>query len=247
MSRRCWLQGALSRRAERLWKDAEDAYKARILAAMPRDPSARLLDVGCDDGEWTDVLRRTLAIAPSQVSGLEIVDERADLARARGFIVQRADLEQRWPIEDKFVEVVHANQVIEHVKRLDHFVTEIRRVLTPGGLVVVCTENLASWHNVGALTLGFQPFSLVNISSVRPIGNPLAVHAGEAPWRAESWQHVHVMTLAALRDIFVVHGFEITDSWGTGYHPFPGRLGGRLAAFDSRHAHFIGLAARAPR
>jgi SAM-dependent methyltransferase len=229
---------------ERLWADAESACRSKILDTIEPMPAAVLLDVGCDDGAWTDAIRERLHTVPGQTYGLEIVPERAELARSRGFDVRSGDLEASWPFEDRSFDVVHANQVIEHVKRLDHFVEEVKRVLIPGGRALVSTENLASWHNVAALALGYQPFSAVNISRVRPIGNRFALHAGEVP-AGESWQHVHVITLTALRDIFLAHGFTIEASWGTGYHPFPGRLARRLASLDPRHAHFIGITARA--
>src|SRR5947208_3548387 len=171
----------LSTLMERLWAAAEVSYRDRILASLPRDPSAVLLDLGCDDGAWTEELRRRLEIPPKHVYGLEIVVERAELARARGFDVRAGNLEEVWPFEDASVDVLHANQVIEHVRRLDHFVTELKRVLRPEGRAIVCTENLASWHNVIALTLGYQPFSLTNISTVRPLGNRFALHAAESP------------------------------------------------------------------
>ena len=228
---------------ERLWADAEAAYRAKILDSVQPDPSAVLLDVGCDDGSWTDEVRRRLDIPPEQVHGLEIVPERAELARARGFDVHTSDVEGAWPVADGSVDLVHANQVIEHVKRVDHFVAELKRVLAAEGRAIVCTENLASWHNVAALALGYQPFSLTNISNLRPIGNGFALHAGEPPG-GESLQHVQVLTLSGLRDLFLAHGLAIESSWGRGYHPFPGRLGRRLAEVDPRHAHFIGIVAR---
>jgi SAM-dependent methyltransferase len=237
-------RGVLGRALERRWADAESAYRAKLLDSLPLDPDALLLDVGCDDGEWTNVVRNRIGILPRQVSGLELVEERAQLARARGFEVRTGDLDEPWPFEDRAFDVVHANQVIEHVTRLDHFVTELRRVLARGGAAVVCTENLASWHNVAPLALGYQPFSLTNVSRVRPIGNPFALHADEAPDPAESWQHIHVLTLAGLRDIFEAHGFTIEASWGAGYYPFSRRLARAIAARDPRHAHFIAVIAR---
>ena len=228
---------------ERLWADAESAYRRRILETLSPDSAAILLDVGCDDGAWTDELRRRLGIPPEQVRGLELVPERAELARERGFDVRAGDLDEPWPLADASVDVVHANQVIEHVHRLDHFVEEIRRVLKPGGSAIVCTENLASWHNVAALTLGYQPFSSTNVSRLRPIGNRFALHLEESP-AGESWQHVHVLTLTALRDLFAAHGLPVEAAWGTGYHPLGGRAAATAARLDPRHAHFICVVAR---
>jgi SAM-dependent methyltransferase len=234
----------LARVMESQWNEAEASYRARVLDYLDPSPSAVLLDLGCDDGAWTDHVRRKLEIPPDQVHGLELVDERAQAARGRGFDVRTADLEEVWPYPDNSIDLIHANQVIEHVSRLDHFVGEVRRVLVPGGVAIVCTENLASWHNSLALLFGFQPFSLTNVSNVRRIGNPLALHATEAP-EYETWQHVHVLTLSGLRDLFRVHGLTIDASWGAGYHPFRGRPARFLAKVDPRHAHFITVAARA--
>ena len=227
----------------RLWDAAERDYRARLLRALPSRFSGVLLDLGCDDGAWTEELRRRLDISRELVQGLEIVPERAELARTRGFDVRVGDLDGRWPFDDASVDLVHANQVIEHVHRLDHFAGEVKRVLRPGGRAVVCTENLASWHNVAALALGYQPFSLTNVSSVRPVGNKFALHADEAPGES-SWQHVHVLTLTALRDVFDAHGFSVDEVWASGYHPFPRRVAAALARVDPRHAHFIGVVVR---
>jgi len=228
---------------DRRWGEAEASYHEKILDSLDRDPSAVVLDVGCDDGAWTDEVRSWIGVPAHHVHGLELVDERAELARRRGFHVHTGDIEELWPFPDNYFDVVHANQVIEHVLQLDHFVTEIRRVLKPRGVAVVCTENLASWHNVGALALGYQPFSLTNVSNVRPIGNRFALHAGEQP-EYESWQHVHVLTMSGLVDIFSAHGFTVTDSWGTGYYAVPRLLASPLASIDPKHAHFIAVVAR---
>ena len=82
----------------------------------------------------------------------------------------------RLPYDDESFDVVCSNQVIEHLARTDNFVSEILRVLRPGGYAVTSTENLASWHNIAALALGWQPFSLSNVSKVLGLGNPLAIY-----------------------------------------------------------------------
>src|SRR5437763_8724012 len=108
-----------SRLMQRLWADADAAYRVKILDALEPQPAARLLDVGCDDGAWTDVVRRKIGVSPVLVAGVELVPERADRARERGFDVRTGDLEKTWPFADESFDIVHANQVIEHVKRLD--------------------------------------------------------------------------------------------------------------------------------
>jgi SAM-dependent methyltransferase len=177
------------------------------------------------------------------VSGIEVVARRRELATRRGFTVKTADIEARWPFDDGEFALVHANQVIEHVKRLDHFVTEIRRVLAPRGQAVICTENLASWHNVAALLPGWQPFSITTISTTGAVGNPMALHP-EAHEFGESWQHIHVITLRALVELFEVHGFVVEHQFAAGYYPLWGRLGSWAAVKNPGHGHFIGIRAR---
>lgn len=230
---------------ERAWLEADEHYRAEILRVTPRI-GGRMLDVGCDDGDWTEGVREQAGVAPAAVSGIEIVAERRELAQRRGFDVVTADLESRWPFEAESFELVHANQVIEHVKRLDHFVVELRRVLVPGGWAVICTENLSSWHNLAAAVLGYMPFSLTNISTTGPIGNPLALHSGGPSTAAESWQHVHVITLTALVGIFTAHDMVLEETFAGGYHPLRGRASRMAARRDPRHAHFIGIRARKP-
>lgn len=79
-------------------------------------------------------------------------------------------------LENESIDVVFSNQVIEHLYETDKFISEIYRILKPGGYAVISTENLSSWHNIFALILGWQPFSLSNISSLRSsIGNPFGL------------------------------------------------------------------------
>ena len=82
----------------RLWNDAERAYRLKILEALPHDASVRLLDIGCEDGRWTDRVRDRIGIPHSRVTAIEIVPEDSDRARARGFEVHVADLNESWPV-----------------------------------------------------------------------------------------------------------------------------------------------------
>lgn len=210
-----------------------------IVAMFDRNPEHSLLDVGCDDGERT--LLFASAIGTTKLYGVEIVAERASQAEGRGIAVSRADLNERLPYDDGSFDVVCSNQVIEHLADTDTFVAEVARVLRPGGYAITSTENLASWHNVGALVLGWQPFSLTNVSRVRQgLGNPLAIHRAEEGLMLETWQHLRVFAYRGLRELFEVHGLEVEAVLGAGYYPLPGRL----ARLDPRHAAFLAVKAR---
>lgn len=120
------------------------------------------IDLGCDDGAWT--LSVAKAANAHSIHGLEIVAKRAELAKNSGVNVVIGDLNQHLDFEDECFELVHANQVIEHVADVDHFAQEVFRILRPGGYAIISTENASSWHNIFALLLGWQMFSLTNMS-----------------------------------------------------------------------------------
>jgi SAM-dependent methyltransferase len=225
---------------------AEAAYRRAILDAVASSAPQSLLDLGCHDGTWTSELAAAAGSRLERIAGVEIVEEAAEEARRRGIEVVQADLNEPLPFEDARFDVVHANQVIEHLVDLDRFVAELRRVLRPGGRAIVCTENLASWHNVAALVLGYMPFSLTNISREGAVGNPFTLAATGPDEFADSWLHTRVLTSIGLAEIFELHGFRAAELFGAGYHPLPPRVARWLAAKDVRHAAFIGIVAERP-
>lgn len=233
---------SLRARAAAAFERAMAANLGNIAALLEPDPRAALLDLGCDDGAVTMALAG--AVGTSDVHGVEVVEERAELARARGVDVVAADLEGELPFADGSFDVVVSNQVIEHLADTDRFVRELRRVLKPGGYAVTSTENLASWHNVVSLLLGWQPFSLTNVTAARMgLGNPLAVHRGDDWVHGTTWQHRRVFAYRGLRELFEAHGLPVERVLGAGYYPLPPRA----ARADPRHAAFLALKARRPR
>ena len=210
----------------------------RLLEPSSGDPA--FLDLGCDDGALT--VRVAEIIGTTNVHGLEIVEERAAVASSRGVHVKVSDLNHRFPYDDEVFDVVYSNQVVEHMYDTDNFVRDVFRVLRPGGYAVISTENLSSWHNIVALLLGWQPFSLTNVSHRAPgMGNPLALHRG-GQGSLKSWEHLRVFSYRGLRELFTSHGFRVEKMFGAGYFPFPPSLG----RWDARHAAFLTVKARRP-
>ena len=213
---------------------AYDLNKLNILNSLEKNSKAMFIDLGCDDGVWTNKLAEK--IGTKNISGIEIIETRALLSEKAGIKVSISDLNMKFPLSDEQFDVVHCNQVIEHVKDTDLFVSEIYRILKPDGYAVISTENLASWHNIGALFFGYMPFSLVNTTyKTAALGNPLAPHNNQDFWESSSWQHVRVFTTKGLKHLFELFGFEVEKIYGAGYYPF----GNAVSKLDTAHSAFI--------
>lgn len=220
---------------------ASKMYQADILNLLEPNPDAFVLDVGCDDGEWTN--RLLSRIGCEGVIGIDLVDEQLLKAKKKSLQVVKADVSNGFPFQNCTFDVVHSNQVIEHLSKTEYFVRELFRILKPGGYTVVCTENLASWHNILSLVMGWMPMSSSNFSQIAyNVGNPLALHASETTYLPESWQHIRVLSIRGIKDIFALHGFKLERILGAGYYPFPSYF----ARLDPVHAAFLSCKFRKP-
>jgi SAM-dependent methyltransferase len=60
-----------------------------------------------------------------------------------------ADLNQRLPIDDASYDIVHADQVLEHIPNLIGLIHEIHRILKPGGSLVAHVPYFrSSWAHI---------------------------------------------------------------------------------------------------
>lgn len=224
-----------------MMKQRQNAYEQNqknIILSLAKAPDANLCDLGCDDGEWT--LKLGEAISTSHIFGVELIEERRRQADARGINAISIDLNERLPYNENCFDVIHTNQVIEHLTNVDMFLSEIYRTLKPSGYVVISTENLASWHNIFALIFGYMPFSLTNTTSkTAALGNPLAPHTNEEFWESATWHHKIVFTTKGLVHLLKLHGFAVNAVIGAGYYPF----GNMFSNKDPYHCAFITIKA----
>ncbi len=148
-------------------------------------------------------------------------------------LVAQADLEDGLPYDDDAFDVVTANQVIEHLRGTDRFLSEVRRMLRPGGLACISTNNLASWHNVIALTLGFQP-NPMHVSDEVIVGSPLNPEHGQ---RHEDAGRVHLrlFTGRALSELAEHHGLRTVSMRTVGYYPLPPAAAAVATQLDPLH------------
>jgi len=210
-----------------------------ILTFLPERKNTVYLDLGCDDGVKTIV--RANKIKTNKIKGVEIVKSQANIARKKLIEVFTTDLNNKLPFTSDSIDIITNNQVIEHLDDTDFFLTEISRVLKKNGILILSTENLASWHNIFSLFCGFQPFSMSNFSNKGSIGNPFALWKDQPKIEKNrfSWLHKRLFSYFGLIDLLKKHGFSILDVKTTGYYPLPNFL----SNIDKIHGHWITIKA----
>src|SRR4030095_10239426 len=222
------LQRIVSTSYLRACQRCNDWSGRRVAQLRPQS----LLDVGCADGAF---LFSYLNYQPSRFEGIEAAPELKARAEKRGINVQATDLNGTWPYEDNAFDVIHCAQVIEHLHNTRMFAQETLRVLKPGGTALITSENLTSFLNLGAMVLGFTPFTLMRCCGWY-LGNPLGLHYQEhvpeaAPITDPAFAGVtgHIRALGALqaKELFDRIGFRARVS-SIGLMPLPDRLGRRL-------------------
>jgi 2-polyprenyl-3-methyl-5-hydroxy-6-metoxy-1,4-benzoquinol methylase len=225
-----------------LVESASRQNRKNILSLCDVNSKAKIIDLGCDTGEWS--LELANKIKTNDIEGMDIVPNSLKAARKLGIKVVSHDLNKVFPFKNNYFDVIHANQVIEHLYKTDIFISEIYRTLKKGGYALISTENLSSWHNIGALFLGLQPFSMQNFSDKGNIGNPLTLHGGSviSDDRQKAHQHNRLFSYFALKDIFQKHGFIVEKMVTAGYYPFSNIL----TKIDPYHGHWITLKIRKP-
>jgi methionine biosynthesis protein MetW len=229
--RRLLRAGPLSR----IFLATEEVNRRAVLRALPARAGGTLLDIGTYDGEFTQ--RVAERVGATAAVGLELIPQHVEQTRARGITVVEGDVEDGLPFDDETFDVVSANQVIEHVRSTDRFLSELRRVLKPDGVACVSTNNLSSWHNVVSLVLGFQP-PPQHVSDELIVGNPINPAQG-MPHEDHGQAHLRLFTARALSELADHHGLEVVRVRGTGYYPLPPPLARVAAAIDRRHAAFL--------
>lgn len=160
----------------------------------------RVLDLGCGEEERLS----------GDVYGIEYA-----IPAQRGHPnLLLADLERPLPIADQSFDLIAMNQVVEHIRNLDGLFSECRRILRPGGSLILATPNLASWHNIAALWLGQQAFSQ-SISERFYLGNRFS-SAYREPVPYAFPQHCKILAPRGIKDLCRQYGFRLRRFAGAG-------------------------------
>jgi SAM-dependent methyltransferase len=174
-----------------------------IRALAPR--AARLLEIGGFTG-WHTLFYRDQIQEPQRAVIYDWQDFRTEKVREQTDF-QIVDLEtQALPASDGSFDVAVCNQVFEHLKNIFQPITEIHRILKPGGILLISVPNLAALHNRLLLCAGRQPSTTAIMGS-----------------------HVRGYTLRSFSDFLTLNGhFRLRGLVGVACPPFTSR---RLPGF----------------
>jgi SAM-dependent methyltransferase len=111
----------------------------------------RALDLGCGDGRLTAHLRAR-ELTAADVSPVAL--ERAR-ARLPGRLVE-LEPDAPLPLEDAGFELVLCAETLEHVRDVQLLLSEVRRVLAPGGRLAISTPAHGRLTALRLLVVGFE-------------------------------------------------------------------------------------------
>ncbi|MFE0251189.1 class I SAM-dependent methyltransferase [Streptomyces sp. NPDC059010] len=203
-------------------------------AATPSGRTRTILDIGCGDG--TAAATAAPFLPGHRIVGIDWSQDALRRARTRIPYAVRGELtDGGLPFRSGSADAVLFSEVIEHLVDPDAALDEIRRVLRPGGHLMLSTPNLAAWYNRGLLLAGVQPvFSEVSLRAIH--GRPGREVVG----------HLRLYTARALREFVAASGFEVVRLAGAPFHgvPRPLRPLDRLACARPSLASILLLHAR---
>jgi SAM-dependent methyltransferase len=174
-------------------------YDDEIWELMPEDPGPppahlrefarslgaheRVLDLGCGDG------RLTVELEARELTAADVSGEALRRARPRLPDARLVELEPDapLPLDDSSFELVLCAETLEHVRDLQLLLSEIRRVLAPGGMLALTTPAHGRLAGLDVLARGFERRF-----------DPLS-------------PHLRFMTARSLRRLLGELGFEVTS------------------------------------
>jgi SAM-dependent methyltransferase len=107
----------------------------------------RVLEVGCGWGELAERVAGELGV---EVAALDLSPRMVELARERGVDARVGDAREL-PFPDARFDCVTANWMLYHVPDLDRALSELARVLVPGGRLVAATNSLSHLEELWTL------------------------------------------------------------------------------------------------
>jgi 2-polyprenyl-3-methyl-5-hydroxy-6-metoxy-1,4-benzoquinol methylase len=187
------LAGAL--KAERI---------AQVLATI--SPRRTVGDIGCHNGAYTALYAQVPGV--EMIEGFDVAEKALDEVRARGFRAYGwVAGSEPCPRESGAFDVLIAGDIIEHVVNTEHFVSEMKRILRPGGHVILTTPNLYYWLNRVKFLFGKTPWDYPGVSQYFKRDRNI------------NTEHIRVNGLREWQAFFDARGFQVCRADGLRWVP----------------------------
>jgi len=166
-----------------------------------------IVDLGAGEGKDISSLSK---LKNNRIHAIENYPPNITILKEMGVKTHNINIEsESLPFEDESVDLLIANQILEHCKEIYWIFSEISRVLKVDGKIIVGVPNLASLHNRILLSIGRQP-SCININS--------------AHIRGFSKNGM----LSFLDQVFI-NGYKLLAFKGSNFYPFPPKIAVRIS------------------
>jgi ubiquinone/menaquinone biosynthesis C-methylase UbiE len=130
-------------------------HLARYRFAGRYADGARVLDAGCGTGYGTRELTNAISYVGIDISAGALAHARSAFGRPEAhFLLSPCEA---LPFADGSFDLVLAFEVIEHLDRWQQLLSESKRVLRPGGVLLVSTPNKA-WYTASRAAAGPNPW-----------------------------------------------------------------------------------------
>lgn len=183
----------------------DQAWKREIVRRMPSSPNPACLDLACGTGDLTFLLAERFPAG--RIIGADITDAMLEIARKRSHFAnvefRNLDMMNTGLPAESF-DIVTGGYALRNAPDLDVALTEIHRLLKPGGVAAFLDFSNSSNRIARKFNSGLLRF-WSGLWGVCLFGNPklltyITASLSTFPDRAE------------LRARFVQHGFEVEDS-----------------------------------
>ena len=118
-----------------------------VLEWLGAQPGEHILDLGCGDGKLT----QQLIDAGANVTGIDTSADMVAAARARGIKADQGSAESL-PYPDHAFDAVFSNAALHWVRGQDEMLSQVHRVLRPGGRFVA---EMSGHGNIAAIRVAF--------------------------------------------------------------------------------------------
>lgn len=199
--------------------DHAETYGRHILErVLQRVEVSSCVDLGCGGGDDLAIVKKRFPGA--NCVGVDWGDGHRETLARKGMASVSMDIErQALPFEAESIDLVIANQVLEHTKEVYWIHHEIFRCLRRGGVLYLGVPNVLSLHNRILGLFGIHPTSSKMIS---------------AHVRVFSKRDTFLFYREIAADFAVIEGF-----YGSQFYPFPKAVARPLASLFPAFAFSI--------